>query len=142
MSVPEATRVEAMQAMVTKYSSNFPRHHTILLRAAQPPVDSVLLVGTTRALGSQLLVKLAEHARVRRVYALDQTSEAQSTRERLTKVLEERGLNASVLSTDKVVLIEGDPALPSFGIPQDTYKQVRLMIAMRDHHRMQAYLRP
>lgn len=142
MSVPEATRVEHMQAMVTKYSSDFPRHHTILLRAAQPPVDVVLLVGTTRALGSQLLVKLAEHARVRHVYALDQPSEAQSTRERLTEVLEERDLDASVLSTDKIVLIEGDPALPSFGLPQETYKQVCLMITERPHEQARAYLRP
>lgn len=122
-----------MQAMVTKHSSNFPRHHTILLRAAQPPIDVVLLVGSMRALGSQLLVRLAEHTRVRRVYALGAPSTDQTTvHERLTKVLEERGLDAGVLGTDKVVLVEGDPAQPSFGLSEDTYKEVRNLMMQEE----------
>lgn len=128
MSTSEAARIDAMQAMVTKYTTNFPRHHTILLRAAQPPVDTVLLVGTTRALGSQLLMRLAENTRVRRVYALDRPLGGQTARDRLAKVLQERGADTGVLGTDKVVLVEGDPTQSKLGLPDDTYKQVGLIV--------------
>ncbi|KZT73191.1 acetyl-CoA synthetase-like protein [Daedalea quercina L-15889] len=124
-STSPAARVEAMQAMVAKYSSNFPVHKTILLNAAQPVKDVVLLTGTTGALGSHLLVKLAKNPEVKRVYALNRASRGQvSLRERQAKVLAERGLDASILDTDKVVLVEGDLTQQNFGLTEDVYKQM------------------
>ncbi|KAH9917018.1 uncharacterized protein B0H18DRAFT_1123857 [Fomitopsis serialis] len=118
-------RVDAMQAMVAKYTADFPVHKTILLKAAQPVKDVVIVTGTTGALGSQLLVKLARNPEVKRVYALNRASRDQvPIRERQAKVLVERGLDASVLDTDKVVLVEGDLTQQNFGLSEETYKEI------------------
>jgi len=45
-------------------------------------------------------------------------------RERQAKVLVERGFDAGVLDTDKVVLVEGDLTQQNFGLSEETYKQV------------------
>ncbi|TFY65192.1 hypothetical protein EVJ58_g2123 [Rhodofomes roseus] len=124
-SASPTARVDAMHTMVAKYTSDFPVHKTILLKAAQPVKDVVLVTGTTGALGSQLLVKLAKNPEVKTVYALNRTSRDQaSLRDRQAKVLVERGLDASVLDTDKVVLVEGDLTQQHFGLSEDTYKQM------------------
>lgn len=128
----EEEKVKAMKDMVTKYSSSFPA------LAARKPTSSrsgkvVLLTGTTGGLGSNVLASLLEDEGVEKVYALNRKDANESLDSRMAGALSERGLERHVtaLTSEKVVLLEGDTALDALGLGEQVYDEVSKQLLCR-----------
>ncbi|KZT73185.1 acetyl-CoA synthetase-like protein [Daedalea quercina L-15889] len=128
-------RIDSMRAMVTKYTSDFPKFIPGQGAASSDPGDVVLVTGTTGSLGCHVLVQLATSPEVRRIYALNRPSRnADMIRPRQEKALLERGLNAEILDSDRVVLLEGDLMQPKFGLSVEVFDEMRASITHIIHN--------
>jgi hypothetical protein len=131
-TIDEATartqKAKEMAEVVEKYSTNFPAHvGTEMVRPQDGQV--VVLTGTTGGLGSTLLAALYASQGVRKVFALNRRStKGDSLRERQRHGLLDRGLDDSLVDSEKVVLLEGDMTLPDFGLEQKVFEEVRLTL--------------
>lgn len=120
-----SARTDAMRAMVARYSGDFPAHQA---GSGRPKAsgDVVLVTGTTGSLGCHLLSRLASDPEVGRVYAFNRASrDLKAVGERQRLALIDRGLDAGVLESKKVVVLEGDLTAVNFGLAETTYKEVR-----------------
>ncbi|KAI0734153.1 hypothetical protein C8Q72DRAFT_770789 [Fomitopsis betulina] len=131
---PTAGRIDAMRAMVAKYTYDFPVHKP------DPSVrrtkgDVVLVTGTTGSLGCHLLSQLFANDEVERIYALNRPSRDQlPLRERQRSALIDRGLDAGVLDSEKVVLLEGEIVEPRFGMGEKVYEELRQSVTHIIHN--------
>ncbi|TFK38857.1 hypothetical protein BDQ12DRAFT_629926 [Crucibulum laeve] len=125
----EYNKEEAMHAMSEKYSNSFPIHKPSHSSAAGTHNEggTVLVTGTTGALGSYLLAKLVEDPKVSRVYALNRVRrQGQMPLSDTQKVsLIDRGVDpVVVLNSPKVQLLEADFTQIGFGLPSKVYEQM------------------
>lgn len=89
--------------------------------------DVVLVTGTTGNLGCYLLDALVSSGEVRLVYGLNRASrDGVSLVERQKEALRHRGLDARILQSPKVVLLEGSLTDPAWGLSAEMYEQVRV----------------
>ncbi|KDQ07664.1 hypothetical protein BOTBODRAFT_139808 [Botryobasidium botryosum FD-172 SS1] len=122
------TRTRALEDMVTKYTSDFPIHNPTALA---PASEVVLLTGSTGSLGSAVLAHLVTLSSVSRIYAFNRKSrDGTSIRQRQLKSLESQGLNANIVDSPKVILVEGDTAAKDLGIPSELYDEIRNSITL------------
>ena len=127
-----------MRAMVSKYNTDFPVHRADA-SVKRPKGDVVLVTGTTGSLGCHLLSQLVNNVEVERVYALNRPSRDQlPLRERQRSALLDRGLDAGVLESDKVVLLEGELPKPCFGVGEKMYEELRRSVTHIIHNGMSA----
>lgn len=84
--------------------------------------------GTTGSLGCHLLEALARSSDVLHVYALNRASNNASLSTRQKDALVERAIDPCILDLPRITLLEGDLSLPNWGIPEDKYRVVRLLI--------------
>ena len=105
-----------MMNFVEKYAQNFPAHTPD--RAVMPQGYVILVTGTTGAIGSNTLAKLYESPDVSRIVVLARKTTTPIF-ERQKKALEDRGLDPKIVGSSRIDLLEGDPALPSFGLRDD-----------------------
>lgn len=84
----------------------------------------VLLTGSTGNLGAEILAALLRADSVERVYTLNRPSDARSISARHEARLNDKGLDSSLLLSNKLVLIEGDAARYRLGLPDDLYDEV------------------
>jgi hypothetical protein len=92
----------------------------------------VLLTGSTGGLGSHLLESLLSSTDVRKVYAYNRVSRASANiLERQKDAFEDRGLDDSLLCSEKLVLVEGDSALPKLGLEDSLFEEVTYMLLIR-----------
>ncbi|OBZ79958.1 L-aminoadipate-semialdehyde dehydrogenase large subunit [Grifola frondosa] len=121
--VDVATKISAMNAMLEKYSGTFSEHTG---SATVPDQDTVLVTGTTGGLGTLLLVQLLQDPKVARVYALNRRSSSGiSLLERQKAALENRGLDASIVESPKLVLLEVDLHSRDFGLTSGVLDEIR-----------------
>ncbi|THH14562.1 hypothetical protein EW146_g5781 [Bondarzewia mesenterica] len=118
-------------AMVEKYSKNFPSH---VPSKPLPSKDTVVLTGTTGALGSNILALLVATPTVERVYAFNRGSSGSSLLERQKAGLAERGLDPSIATSDKVVLVEGNVTAADFGISPELRLRIRSSVTHIIHN--------
>ncbi|KAI9459309.1 acetyl-CoA synthetase-like protein [Russula earlei] len=124
-SVDLATRGREMQALVDKYTESFPAR--LALNGSAPPLppgDVYLLTGTTGTLGSNMLAQLLEAPGVARVYAFNRTSKPSTSQARHLSSFTQRGLNTSLLSSEKLVCVEGDLSARKFGLDDYLYGEI------------------
>ncbi|KAF7352571.1 Acetyl-CoA synthetase-like protein [Mycena venus] len=115
----------AMNEMVFKSTHNFPKH-TGKADSPSSGAKVVVVTGTTGELGCYLLSQLVNDSSVRLVYALNRASRnAQSLRERQTTALIDRGLEADILDSEKVVLLEGDLSAAQFNMAKSVYQKMQ-----------------
>ncbi len=117
-------KVKEMDGTLKKYSVNFPSYVSAGVPTAGNEVV-VLLTGTTGGLGSALLVKLIESPGVSRVYALNRKS-GSNILLRQKEAFAMRALDASVLTSTKLVLLEGDFVDAKLGLDEPRYNEVSL----------------
>lgn len=99
--------------LVEKYTQDFPIHKPAGVVTHHG--DVVLVTGTTGAIGSNTLAELYKSPDFTRVFVLARKSTVPiSVRQK--KALEDRGLDSSIIDSSKITLLEGDPALPDFGL--------------------------
>ncbi|KAI9459306.1 acetyl-CoA synthetase-like protein [Russula earlei] len=124
-SVDLATRGREMQAFVDKYTESFPARRALNGYAPPlPPGDVYLLTGTTGTLGSNMLAQLLEAPGVARVYSFNRTSKSSTSQARHHSAFSHRGLNMSLLSSEKLVYVEGDLSASKFGLDDHLYGEV------------------
>lgn len=109
-----------MQAMVQKYTADFPEHKA---SAPTPALDVVLLTGGTGGLGASVLARLSQSPGVARVYALGRKGYS-SLEQRQRKVFVDRGYDPALLDGDKVQVLEADLSKPDFGLQPEMFAKV------------------
>lgn len=119
----EKLKVKEMEAMASKYSDDFVLRKESVGDRAESNDVVVLLTGSTGGLGSALLAKLLLCPEVAHVYALNRHA-AISLITRQTTSFEERGLDASLLRSPKLILLEGDTTSGNFGLETPTFAKV------------------
>ncbi|KAI1409738.1 acetyl-CoA synthetase-like protein [Hypoxylon sp. FL1857] len=118
--------VQTMKSMLEKYTKDLPPANT----TKPPPLDdgqTVMVTGTTGALGSYLLHFLISDSNVKKIIALNRSKDGQA---RELQVFEERGLNADF---SKVEFLQADLSLPDLGLGDEKYNEL-LGIADRIIH--------
>lgn len=121
-----ATRGRELQALVDKYTEGFPSHLAVN-GSAQTSSDGniYLLTGTTGGLGSNMLAHLLREPAVERIYAFNRPSKSSSSEDRQLTAFKQRGLDTSLLSSEKIVYVEGDLSVSGFGLDNRLYEEVR-----------------
>ncbi|KAL6306740.1 hypothetical protein BKA93DRAFT_894740 [Sparassis latifolia] len=128
-------KVDTMRAMAAKYSENLPMHQPIAGIAPLQTGDVVLLTGTTGSLGCHILVQLSLDPQILRIYALNRGSKSGvALLERQKIALLERGLDAAILDSGKVVLLEGDLTSSYFGVPESVFKKMHQSVTHIIHN--------
>ncbi|KAJ6514497.1 putative aminoadipate reductase [Mycena vitilis] len=84
----------------------------------------VLLTGSTGGIGSHILQILLRLASVERVYAFNRKGRV-SVFERQLEAFTDRALDVSLLSSPKLVYLEGDTSSPDLGLPSDIWTTLR-----------------
>lgn len=130
----QAGRVDAMRAMLARYNKHFPLHRADD-HNGHTAGDVVLVTGTTGSLGCHILARLANRHSVSRIFALNRTSRDKTPlRTRQEQALLQRGLSASILEDEKVVLLEGDLTAARLGLPEETYEKLRQVVTHIVHN--------
>lgn len=112
-----------MRYLVTKYSAGFPKH--IAQEGVRiPSQETVLVTGTTGGLGTSLLARLVQSTDVAKIYAVNRKSDT-SLIERQKLVLQQRGYDADIVNSPKVVLLEANLSETELGFPKTLYQEVR-----------------
>ncbi|OTB02092.1 hypothetical protein M426DRAFT_205279 [Hypoxylon sp. CI-4A] len=118
VEVDEAQQaVQTMQTLVQKYTTNLPAPNT----SKPPPLDedqTVIVTGTTGALGSYLLHFLISDSNVKKIICLNRSKDGLA---RETQVFEERGLNADF---SKAEFLQADLSLPDLGLGDAKYTEL------------------
>ncbi|KAK7464743.1 hypothetical protein VKT23_005949 [Stygiomarasmius scandens] len=118
----EERKIAAMQAMVDKYTSDWPVRSNKPIYDRQPTKEVILITGTTGALGTYLLGRLLEDSRFTRIYALNRGS---NLVQRQRNAFQDKGLDVSLLESRKLFLIETDTARPKLGLSDVLHQEVR-----------------
>ena len=125
-------RGQELQALVNKFTQGFPSHLTLNGSASLVPHENVyLLTGTTGCLGSNMLAQLLEAPATTRVYAFNRPSKSSTLRARQLSAFRQRGLNADLLTSEKLVYVEGDLSTPGFALDQKLYGEVSASPGLR-----------
>ncbi|KAI9464124.1 acetyl-CoA synthetase-like protein [Lactarius psammicola] len=119
-------RGQELQALVEKYTEAFPSRPVVNGSGRSLPAgDTYLLTGTTGGLGSNMLSRLLASPTVMRVYAFNRPSRAATSEARQRSAFEKRGLDTSLLSSQKLVYVEGDLNAPTFALNDRLYGEIR-----------------
>ena len=125
-SVDLATRGRELQALVDKYTESFPSRLSVNGSTHKSSYGNVyLLTGTTGGLGSNMLAHLLRGHAVERIYAFNRPSKSSSSEERQVTAFKQRGLDTSLLSSKKIVYVEGDLSVSGFALDDKLYEEVR-----------------
>lgn len=120
---------EAMKSMISRYSlpaqKRPPRPVDPAFVKAHPTTDTVLITGSTGALGSELLAQLVQDPYVQKIYALNRPKDGASSLERRQRdALDAAGCDPDLASSEKVVLVECNLELETLGLSESLYREV------------------
>lgn len=119
------TKVAEMEQLVSKYSSNFPTHVATPPSLDPTPERVVLLTGSSGTLGTAILNQLLQQEAFTRVYVFNRPPKsAQTSLEKHIAGFKSRNFDISLLTTDKLVFLEGALDQPHFGLPSSMYHKV------------------
>ncbi|KLO13764.1 acetyl-CoA synthetase-like protein [Schizopora paradoxa] len=122
-----------MANMVAKYSSDFPQHHPVFDNVRGSEAHVVILTGSTGGLGCVLLEKLLSCVQVSMVYALNRPS-SKNLRARQESVLQERGIDVSIINSPKLILLECNVNEPQFGLSTDLFNEMQKTVTHIVHN--------
>jgi thioester reductase-like protein len=127
--VSTAGRSDAIEAMIRKYSTGLSEPIALEKNGnLNSPVDGavVLLTGSTGNLGAQLLESLLRDSRVKTVYTLDRPSTgSKSTVERQAQRFVDKGFDPRLLSSSRLISLEGEASHKNLGLETAIYEQLR-----------------
>ncbi|KAH9077806.1 acetyl-CoA synthetase-like protein [Lactarius deliciosus] len=128
-------RGQELQALVEKYTETFPARPAVNGSGHQLPAgDTYLLTGTTGGLGSNMLAQLLASPTIMRVYAFNRPSRSATSEARQRSAFEKRGLDTSLLSSRKLVYVEGDLNAPTFAVNDRLYEEIRRSVTHIVHN--------
>jgi hypothetical protein len=105
-----------VEEMISKYSEGFEEAIVHERSGSSSGGMTVLLTGSTGGLGSHILEILLGLASVERVYAFNRPGRTPIS-ERQTEAFVDRALNVHLLSSEKLVYLEGDTSKQDLGLP-------------------------
>ncbi|KDQ07647.1 hypothetical protein BOTBODRAFT_180516 [Botryobasidium botryosum FD-172 SS1] len=116
-------RKQRLEEMVAKYTTNFPLHRPT---GPAPKTEVAMLTGSTGGVGSAVLAHLVALPSFSRIYAFNRKSrDGVSVKQRQLEALEDRGLDTSIVNSDKVIFVEGDTTAEDLGISPELYSEIR-----------------
>ncbi|KZO93857.1 acetyl-CoA synthetase-like protein [Calocera viscosa TUFC12733] len=123
--------IEDMQAMVEKYTQDFPVHKPGQRATAG---EVVLLTGSTGTLGTYLLEQLLLDDRVERVYAVNRISDKYNLLARQQEAFVDRGVNAKLLDSPKLRLLETDLTSENLGFSNELFEEICVSLTTIIHN--------
>ncbi|KAJ4474501.1 acetyl-CoA synthetase-like protein [Lentinula aciculospora] len=126
----------AISRMIEKYSQGL----DVPLRSIQNGIDShsksavVLLTGSTGNLGAQILSSLLLNDNVARVYTLNRSSTRLSLLDRHIERFEDKALDVNLLSSDKLIYLEGEASQLHLGLEGDLYNEILQNVTIIIHN--------
>jgi Male sterility protein/Phosphopantetheine attachment site len=114
---------DPMLRMVDKYCKDFGVH-----KPSKPSTtdEVVLVTGTTGAIGASVLSELVQSTAVRLVYAVNRRpANGMNLKNQQKHSLAIRGLDAAIVDSSKVILLEADLELPDLGFTSQLMERVR-----------------
>ncbi|KAI0265422.1 acetyl-CoA synthetase-like protein [Gloeopeniophorella convolvens] len=127
-------RGQELQSFVDKYTQNFPARPKAGEFASLFKGEVYLLTGTTGGLGSNMLARLLAEPAVVRVYAFNRSSKSSTSEGRHLSAFTQRGLDATLLASKKLVYIEGDLSKPTFGLSRELYDEIHQSVTHVVHN--------
>jgi thioester reductase-like protein len=109
--------------MIAKYSAGFDATGLHEKSAASSSGTVVLLTGSTGGLGSHVLEILLSLPSVDRVYAFNRKSRVPVS-ERQREAFVDRALEVTLLTSEKLVYLEGDTSKTDLELPLDVWNTV------------------
>ncbi|KAJ7886913.1 hypothetical protein B0H13DRAFT_1627705 [Mycena leptocephala] len=113
-----------VEEMISKYSKGFEEAIVHERSGSSSGGMTVLLTGSTGGLGSHILEILLGLASVERVYAFNRPGRTPIS-ERQTEAFVDRALNFHLLSSEKLVYLEGDTLKQDLGLPVAIWTTLR-----------------
>ncbi|KIJ53373.1 hypothetical protein M422DRAFT_775923 [Sphaerobolus stellatus SS14] len=123
-----------MLKLVEDFSRDF-SVHTPSGTAKDSSRETVLVTGTTGALGTQLLAYLAASPEVDHIYALNRSDYGGKTlKERQKEALLRRGLDSALVDSKKITFMGCDFAKYNLGLESEEYSKLRDNISLIIHN--------
>ncbi|KIO03672.1 hypothetical protein M404DRAFT_1001160 [Pisolithus tinctorius Marx 270] len=125
-----------IENMIKKYSSGLPgkRIGGVPTRRDGNEPHVVLVTGSTGALGSYMIASLLQREDVARIYTLNRRSKTTTSQERQFSTFQDRGLDTSLLESQKLVYVEGDTSREHLGLEDQTYAEIRDSVTVIIHN--------
>ncbi|EJD52051.1 acetyl-CoA synthetase-like protein [Auricularia subglabra TFB-10046 SS5] len=123
-TVPVAEKLQHMADLVARFTADLPKRRSARLEpnaGPQPGGKTVLLTGSTGALGTCILSQLLADATVVTVFILVRQVHGL---ERQVKALIDRGVMSPELDIKKLRVLQGDVCQPRFGIPEEDWQEL------------------
>jgi hypothetical protein len=117
-----------MEAMIALYSEGLDLPITASSEA--PSKTVVLLTGSTGNLGAEILVSLLLNKAVDQVYTINRPSAKISISQRHRARFQDKSLDVGLLSSDKLVFLEGETFETKFGLSNDVYSKVSGVLSL------------
>jgi hypothetical protein len=128
---PAAPSTQPILDAVARFSKNFPVHTA---SAPAPKTETILLTGSTGAVGSSALTQLVDDITVDKIYAINRrSSDGRSLKERQRAALVEHGFDPCCADSPKVVLLEADFSKADFGFEPIVLEEIRSSITHIAH---------
>ena len=124
-----ANKVAEINSYIEKYSANLHVHRPSLPTRGS---DVILMTGSTGALGTTLLAQLVENSSVSKIYAINRRGAGKTLKQRQVEALIDRGYDAAIVRSPKVVLVETDSKLGPLGVSPALYDEVRQTVTFWD----------
>ncbi|KAJ3821631.1 putative aminoadipate reductase [Lentinula raphanica] len=128
------TRSQIIEEMIEKYSQGLEDPPPSPQIPYLNQTHHVLLTGSTGNLGAELLAGLLSNDSVHRVYALNRTSFKSSILDRHRSRFENKGLDASLLASPKLVFLEGEVSSDNLGLEDSMFNELRRNLTMVIHN--------
>ncbi|OAX33021.1 acetyl-CoA synthetase-like protein, partial [Rhizopogon vinicolor AM-OR11-026] len=129
-----------IENMIEKYSVGFvqsARDASAIIVDGRTRGDHVIvLTGSTGGLGSYLLASLLQREDVSTVYAFNRPSRdaASSIQRRQKSSFEDRGLDATLLQSEKLVYVETDTSHDDLGLDRELYQKICTSVTVIIHN--------
>ncbi|KAI0737808.1 hypothetical protein C8Q80DRAFT_1114696 [Daedaleopsis nitida] len=132
-SLHGASTAEDLVEIAERYSANLPQRHSSL-RSRQDNTQHaiVLITGTTRGFGCDVLEHLLRDKLVAKVYAFNGPRTQAETRQRIH--FGKRGSDEALLSSPKFLMVEAALDVPGFGITPSLLEEIRTSVTHIMHN--------
>ena len=116
------SHVDQIETMIAQYSKPWP---TVV--GNPEPGMVVLLTGSTGNIGSHILEALLRDPRILRIYTFNRPSSRRvSLLDRHRERFEDKGFDRALLSSKKLVFLEGDASQDNLGVPSLIFNRVTI----------------
>ncbi|KAG2361461.1 putative aminoadipate reductase, partial [Suillus spraguei] len=127
-----------IENMIEKYSVGLgnldTETSTTLVDGCSQSDHVVALTGSTGGLGSYLLADLLQREYVSVVYAINRPSKGASIQQRQENSFKDRGLDFTLLQSDKLVYIETDTSDDQLGLDNELYQKICTSVTVIIHN--------